>query len=83
LEDEECLWGSIDVDEYEHYNDPLNGDMHEVVPDKLIAFVGPQDLGGEHYRDDERGRVVRRGALFPRRRHRERLRLHGRPQRRQ
>ena len=54
-EDEEYLWGSIDVDEYEHYDDPLNGDMHEVVPGKFIAFKGPVDLGDALYHDDERG----------------------------
>ena len=54
-EDEEYLWGSIDVDEYEHYDDPLNGDMHEVVPGKFIAFKGPVDVGDALYHDDERG----------------------------
>jgi cell division cycle 14 len=54
-EDEDYLWGSIDVDEYEHYDDPLNGDMHEVVPGKFIAFKGPVDLGDALYHDDERG----------------------------
>ncbi len=48
-------WGRIDVDEYEHYDDPLNGDLHEVVPGKFLAFQGPQDLGGALYRDDNRG----------------------------
>ena len=53
--DEEYRWGLIDVDEYEHYDNPINGDLHEVVPGKFIAFKGPVDLGGEEYRDDERG----------------------------
>jgi hypothetical protein len=26
------LWGMIDADEYAHYDSPLNGDLHEVVP---------------------------------------------------
>ena len=52
---EDYLWGCIDVDEYAHYDDPLNGDMHEVVPGKFIAFKGPVDLGGSEYQDDERG----------------------------
>ena len=54
--EEEYRWGAIDVDEYENYDDPINGDLHEVVPGKLIAFKGPLDLeGGAAYRDDERG----------------------------
>jgi cell division cycle 14 len=48
-------WGCVDVDEYAHYDDPLNGDLHEVVPGKFLAFQGPQDLGGAPYQDDERG----------------------------
>ncbi len=36
----------MDVDEYEHYDDPLNGDLHGVEPGKFLAFKGPQDLGG-------------------------------------
>ena len=53
--DEEYRWGLIDVDEYAHYDDPINGDLHEVVPGKFIAFQGPVDLDGDLYRDDERG----------------------------
>ena len=50
------LWGEIDVDEYGHNESPgpLNGDMHEVVPGKFIAFKGPMDLGWLIYKDDER-----------------------------
>ena len=48
-------WGCVDVEEYEHYDDPLNGNVHEVVPGKFLAFPGPQDLGGALYQDDERG----------------------------
>eukprot|EP00961_Rhodomonas_salina_P189578 2558062-Rhodomonas_salina.1 len=32
----------IDMESYEHYDDPGNGDLHEVVPGKLIAFKGPR-----------------------------------------
>ena len=28
----------IDVDEYAHWDDPLNGDLNVVVQGKLIAF---------------------------------------------
>ena len=53
--DEDYRWGLIDADEYAHYDSPLNGDLHEVLPGKLIAFKGPLDLGGDEYRDDEQG----------------------------
>ena len=52
---EEFLWGAIDIDEYDHYDNPLNGDLHEVVPGKFIAFKGPRDLGGAAYRDRDNG----------------------------
>ena len=45
-------WGMIDLDEYLQYDDPLNGDLHEVVPGKFIAFTGPRDLGGAEFHDD-------------------------------
>jgi cell division cycle 14 len=44
---------SCDVEQYEHYDNPLNGFLHIVVPGKFIAFQGPQDLGGLEYHDDE------------------------------
>ena len=53
--DEDYRWGLIDIDEYVHNDDPLNGDLHEVVPGKFVAFKGPVDLGGDLYRDDKRG----------------------------
>eukprot|EP00291_Cryptomonas_curvata_P017336 CAMPEP_0172161582 /NCGR_PEP_ID=MMETSP1050-20130122/6205_1 /TAXON_ID=233186 /ORGANISM="Cryptomonas curvata, Strain CCAP979/52" /LENGTH=324 /DNA_ID=CAMNT_0012831495 /DNA_START=143 /DNA_END=1114 /DNA_ORIENTATION=- len=45
-------WGMIDPAEYAHYDNPFNGDLHEVVPGKLVAFRGPKDLGGREYLDD-------------------------------
>jgi cell division cycle 14 len=45
-------WGMIEPAEYAHYDDPFNGDLHEVVPGKLVAFRGPRDLGGREYFDD-------------------------------
>jgi hypothetical protein len=39
------LWRMIDVDEYAQYLSLINGDLHEIVPGKFIAFKGPQDLG--------------------------------------
>eukprot|EP00292_Cryptomonas_paramecium_P011236 CAMPEP_0113682604 /NCGR_PEP_ID=MMETSP0038_2-20120614/12772_1 /TAXON_ID=2898 /ORGANISM="Cryptomonas paramecium" /LENGTH=317 /DNA_ID=CAMNT_0000601725 /DNA_START=166 /DNA_END=1115 /DNA_ORIENTATION=+ /assembly_acc=CAM_ASM_000170 len=49
------LHGHIDVAEYEHYDDPLNGDLHEVVPNKFIAFKGPRDLRDREFFDDPSG----------------------------
>ena len=34
----------IDLDEYAHYDNPLEGDLHCIVPGKLIAFKGPRAL---------------------------------------
>ena len=45
-------WGMIDLDEYLQYDNPLNGDLHEVVPGKFVAFTGPRDLGGAAFYDD-------------------------------
>ena len=30
-------WGEIDLDEYEHYDNPANGDLQEVVPGKFAC----------------------------------------------
>ena len=50
------MWGQIDIDEYEHYDSPLNGDLHEVVPGKFVAFKGPKGLEEEEcYKDAESG----------------------------
>ena len=49
------LWGRIDIEEYSLYDDPLNADLHQVVPDKFVAFKGPVELGTELYHDDEWG----------------------------
>ena len=34
---------AFNEDEYFYYDQPLNGDMHEVVKGKFIAFKGPVD----------------------------------------
>jgi cell division cycle 14 len=36
--------GSFDEQEYASLDNPLNADMHEVVPGKFIAMRGPRDL---------------------------------------
>ena len=40
------------MDEYAHWDEPMNGDFHVVVPNKFIAFRGPNDLGSRAYSDD-------------------------------
>jgi hypothetical protein len=42
--DQPGQWGQYDVDEYEHYDDPLNGDLHIVVPGK-IKSIGAMMMG--------------------------------------
>ncbi|EKX53735.1 hypothetical protein GUITHDRAFT_160909 [Guillardia theta CCMP2712] len=32
---------AIDLEEYEHYDNPGNGDLHMIIPNKIIAFKGP------------------------------------------
>ena len=49
------VWGRINIDEYAQYDDPLNADLHEVVPGKLVAMRTPRDLGGAAYRDARGG----------------------------
>jgi cell division cycle 14 len=51
------MWGDYDVDEYRHYDDPANGDVHELIPGELIALPSPKDIaGGADFRDDADGR---------------------------
>ena len=45
------LWGRFDKEMYDHYDNPLNADLHEVIPGRFIAFKGPRDLDGAHYID--------------------------------
>ena len=43
---------AADMEEYDHYNNPLEGDLHFIIPDKLIAFRGPVQLqGSKRYSD--------------------------------
>ncbi len=44
-------WGRINAAEYAQYDNPLNGDLHEVIPGELVAFRGPHNLAGTTYRD--------------------------------
>jgi cell division cycle 14 len=49
------MWGRIDVEQYSHYDNGVNGNLHHVVPGKFVAFQGPQDLAGAEYRDHAYG----------------------------
>mmetsp|Transcript_64671 Transcript_64671/g.173285 ORF Transcript_64671/g.173285 Transcript_64671/m.173285 type:complete len:339 (+) Transcript_64671:151-1167(+) len=45
-------WGAIYPEEFQHYENPLNGNLTIVVPGKFVAFQGPEDLPiGQVYRD--------------------------------
>ena len=39
------MWGRIDMRAYVRLDNPHNGDLHVVVPGKLVAFRGPRDPG--------------------------------------
>ena len=49
-------WGETDLEQHEHsdYDNPLEGDLVEVVSMKLIVFRGPRGLGGVHYLHNEK-----------------------------
>jgi cell division cycle 14 len=51
------LWGMIDKDAYDHYDNPLNADLHEIVPCKILVFRGPKDLGGPRFQDRHKAGV--------------------------
>jgi hypothetical protein len=45
----------FDAEEYNHLGSPLNGNLHEVVPGKLVLMQGPRDLcGGALWQDTHR-----------------------------
>ena len=42
----------FDMEEYAHYNNPIEGDLHFLIPEKLIALKGPVQLqGSREYTD--------------------------------
>ena len=45
----------IDMDEYRHYESPLEGDLHILIPGKIVAFRGPQSLPDGRTYQDSRG----------------------------
>jgi cell division cycle 14 len=47
--------GGFDIDEYLTLDNPLNADLHEIVPGKFIAMRGPIDSAdGENWHDVQR-----------------------------
>ena len=48
-------WGGIHIDDYRYFNEPANGDLHEVVPGQFVAFKGPVDLDGRPFVDSSHG----------------------------
>ena len=50
-----CVWGRINADEYAQYDDPLNADLHEVVPGKFVALRTPRRVNGAAYSDARDG----------------------------
>ncbi len=58
FEKEEVDIECIDMQEYQHYDNPLNGILHVIIPSRLIAFQAPVNLerlsseyGQGHYLD--------------------------------
>ena len=55
------------MEEYLHYDSPLEGDLHELIPGKIVAFRGPQSLPDGRMYLDENGSRHRRtlsGAFY-------------------
>jgi cell division cycle 14 len=42
----EFVSGGFDAAEYKHLDNPLNADLHEIVPGKLVIMRAPRDLSG-------------------------------------
>ena len=51
----DAMWGKIDPDEYEHYHSPINADLHQIAPGKLIVLTSPVQLATGQYRDELSG----------------------------
>jgi hypothetical protein len=43
-DDEIDVDSCIDMQEYQHYDNPLNGYLHVIIPSRLIAFSNPSNL---------------------------------------
>ena len=46
------------MDEYQHYDNPLDANLHIVVPEKFVAFQGPKDVGENDFLDNANGNRV-------------------------
>jgi hypothetical protein len=46
----------IDMEEYAHYDNPLEGDLHTIIPGHLIAFKGPRTVSSGQTYEDRKGR---------------------------
>ena len=38
------LFKGFDLEEYLHYGDPCNADLHEIIPGKFVAMQGPKSM---------------------------------------
>ena len=54
----------FDVDEYVHYDNPLEGDIHTIIPGVLVAFKGPRSLKDEQMYEDCNGLRTFAPAFF-------------------
>ena len=43
---------TFDIHEYLHYNNLLEGDLHVIIPEKIIAFNGPLQLADDRIYED-------------------------------
>ena len=59
-----ALWGRTNIAYYRQFDGPTSGDLHLVVPGKIVAFRGPQDLGGRGYLDTRGGLRVFSPAFY-------------------
>ena len=50
--------GMYDMEEYLHYDSPLEGDLHELIPGKIIALRGPHSLPDNGIYLDQNGSRV-------------------------
>ena len=55
---------AFDIEEYVHYDNPLEGDLHTIIPGKLIAFKGPKSVGGDQMYEDLNGQRTFAPAFF-------------------
>jgi cell division cycle 14 len=54
----------FDMAEYAHYDNPLEGNLHAIIPGKLIAMQGPKPLPGHETYSDRGGQRSFAPAFF-------------------